>query len=431
MNEQEIKRSENANAIQRDLENQLRMFGASVADGVLNGFEGRGEEIGTHAKGVGNAFVNVVEHEMRSALYPEQTQAANTGAHAAEYRADPYQYDFQKARQNGGYQPNRTSTQRSWFSRFQKKPSFAMERAASSRTGTGVLQLVFGFSFGASMLLSGLICLSTGISVGGDVGFVTLITGIPLTIIGLPLSVMIPFGFKNVGLAKRMKRYAAEFGAEDAISLEHLIESVGYPHAEVLKDIRKIMKKNLCPLWFEERKQVLYLSQESYQTAKAELEAVRAATDGAGIEGDEALLQSISGFISVLGKQMRIMEEPEAITELDRMQETCRDIYDWIAGHPESAPRLRRFTSYYMPTTLKLLYSYNDVQGQQGENAQTIRNDIGRFLHTLNIAFDNLHDNLLSTTSLDVSAEIAALQGMLAQDGLSQTNDFGSGITLE
>ena len=66
-----------------------------------------------------------------------------------------------------------------------------------------------------------------------------------------------------------------------------------------------------------------------------------------------------------------------------------------------------------------LLHTYNDVQGQQGENAETIRRDIAGILHTLNQAYSNLYDNLLSDVAMDVSSEIAALQGMLANDGLT------------
>ena len=73
----------------------------------------------------------------------------------------------------------------------------------------------------------------------------------------------------------------------------------------------------------------------------------------------------------------------------------------------------------FRSTTLKLLHTYNDVQGQQGENAETIRRDIAGILHTLNQAYSNLYDNLLSDVAMDVSSEIAALQGMLANDGLT------------
>ena len=70
-------------------------------------------------------------------------------------------------------------------------------------------------------------------------------------------------------------------------------------------------------------------------------------------------------------------------------------------------------------STLKLLHTYNDVQGQQGENAETIRRDIAGILHTLNQAYENLYNNLLSDVVMDISSEIAALQGMLANDGLT------------
>ena len=76
------------------------------------------------------------------------------------------------------------------------------------------------------------------------------------------------------------------------------------------------------------------------------------------------------------------------------MQKTTESICAWLEAHPESLPKARRFAEYYIPTTLKLL-------------------------HTLNQAYDNLYDKLLSDVALDVSSEIAALQGMLANDGLA------------
>ena len=113
------------------------------------------------------------------------------------------------------------------------------------------------------------------------------------------------------------------------------------------------------------------------------------------------------------------MRDEQAVEELEQMQKTTAAICSWLEAHPESLPKARRFAEYYIPTTLKLLHTYNDVQGQQGENAQNIRRDIAGILHTLNQAYGNLYDNLLSDMAMDVSSEIAALQGMLANDGLT------------
>lgn len=60
------------------------------------------------------------------------------------------------------------------------------------------------------------------------------------------------------------------------------------------------------------------------------------------------------------------MQDERAVEELDHMQKTTQAICDWLEAHPESLPKARRFAEYYIPTTLKLLHTYNDVQGQQG-----------------------------------------------------------------
>ena len=136
--------------------------------------------------------------------------------------------------------------------------------------------------------------------------------------------------------------------------------------------------------------------------------------------GDALLnLDTARRFAAVLEKEQQLMQDAQAREELAAMHKTTTAICDWLEAHPESQPKTRRFAEYYIPTTLKLLHTYNDVQGQQGENAETIRRDIAGILHTLNQAYENLYNNLLSDVAMDISSEIAALQGMLANDGLT------------
>ena len=116
------------------------------------------------------------------------------------------------------------------------------------------------------------------------------------------------------------------------------------------------------------------------------------------------------------------MHDSQGREELETMQKTTTAICEWLEAHPESLPKARRFAEYYIPTTLKLLHTYNDVQGQQGANAESIRRDIAGILHTLNQAYEKLYDTLLQDVSMDVSTEIDTLEAMLRQDGL--THDF-------
>ena len=64
------------------------------------------------------------------------------------------------------------------------------------------------------------------------------------------------------------------------------------------------------------------------------------------------------------------MQDAQGREELETMQKTTTAICEWLEAHPESLPKARRFAEYYIPTTLKLLHTYNDVQGQQGEKCR-------------------------------------------------------------
>ena len=46
-------------------------------------------------------------------------------------------------------------------------------------------------------------------------------------------------------------------------------------------------------------------------------------------------------------------------------------------------------------------------------------------LYTINTAFQSLQDNLLKDTAMDVSAEISALETVLAQEGLTKDELLG------
>ena len=176
----------------------------------------------------------------------------------------------------------------------------------------------------------------------------------------------------------------------------------------------------------DEKAEKLYLTAEDYRAAQEAAAASKAPPqpEPATEKTDDVPLnlETARRFAAVLQQEKQLMQDAQGREELDHMQTTTTAICDWLEAHPESLPKARRFAEYYIPTTLKLLHTYNDVQGQQGENAETIRRDIAGILHTLNQAYDTLYDTLLSDVAMDVSSEIAALQGMLANDGLTGGN---------
>ena len=77
---------------------------------------------------------------------------------------------------------------------------------------------------------------------------------------------------------------------------------------------------------------------------------------------------------------------------------------------------------YYLPTTMKLLEAYEELDAQpvQGENIISSKKEIEDTIDTLNLAFEKLLDSLFQDTAWDVSSDISVLHTMLAQKGLTE-----------
>ena len=388
--------------IQQELENQMRAFGDTVSDAFAHGFEGRGMEIGDRAWGVGKAAVHAAKHIF--GLKNEQT------------------------------------------------PVELLRADGKKRSDAGVALLVVGITFTVIFGLGTLGCL---IGLGtispaalGDVVVSTaegggiLMTGTDYVmntaynVLGVVSGVLglatAGFGWMTACGAARMKAgrqmgqfadYADSVDYHKGLPVSMLADLTHQKPKKVHKRLQKYIRKGWLNAWLDDKTDTLYLTAEDYRAAQEALAAQR--TRPAPQPEQEAApetplnLETARRFAKVLEQEQQLMQDAQGAEELAHMQKTTEAICDWLETHPESLPKARRFAEYYIPTTLKLLHTYNDVQGQKGDNAENIRRDIAGILHTLNQAYSNLYDNLLSDVALDVSSEIAALQGMLANDGLT------------
>jgi hypothetical protein len=89
--------------------------------------------------------------------------------------------------------------------------------------------------------------------------------------------------------------------------------------------------------------------------------------------------------------------------------------------------------SYYLPTTVKLLKAYIELDRQtvNGENITNTKQEIEDALDTINDAFEKLLDSLFQNMAWDVSSDISVMQTMFAQDGLTpQEMSAQSGQTV-
>ena len=113
--------------------------------------------------------------------------------------------------------------------------------------------------------------------------------------------------------------------------------------------------------------------------------------------------------------------DDEAVSErIDRIERVTASIIHTLEEHPERIEDARRFMNYYLPTTMKLLESYNLMEDQsyQGKNIQAARRRIEDVLDKLVMAAEAQQDKLFRAEAMDVDAEIDALETMMASDGL-------------
>ena len=427
--------------VQQELERQLRELGDTMSDSFRHGFEGRGEEIGDRVWDVGRAAVNAAGYGIS-----EAGRAFQAGKQKYQKRAE----EARNATPSGENAGGMADWARNFFA---KKPEpTAIENirtSAKKRHSAGVAMLATGITFAVIFGITAIACFGTaGAFTSGSVmavdelvlgaaaetadTFLNAIGDLALGAIAATgwcsAAVTAVFGWLTAAGASRMKAAktlelyadtAEGFDWHKGLSLSMLADLTHKKKTKALKMLRKFIHKGWLSAWLDEKNDKLYLTAEDYRAAQEnqpQPEPEKAPEQAGEVPLN---LETTRRFAQVLEKEQELMEDERAVEELQHMQKTTESICAWLEAHPESLPKARRFAEYYIPTTLKLLHTYNDVQSQQGENAEAIRRDIAGILHTLNQAYDNLYDKLLSDVALDVSSEIAALQGMLANDGLA------------
>ena len=428
-------RNNEGRQVQQELEDQLRAFGDTMTDAFAHGFEGRGMDIGDRAWDVGKAAVHAANYGIGEAAKAFRGQGNSASGSAGQpFRAE-----------DAAGMPG-------WFRQIFVKPEPTpvenIRISAKKRYSAGCTLLAVGITFAVIFGLGTLGCL-IGLGVIsptalGDVVVSTaegggiLMTGTDyvmntaynaLGIVGSVLALatagfgaMIAAGASRFSASKKLGLLAdaaEKLNAQKGLSVAMLADLTHQTKKKALKKLRSYIHKGWLNAWLDDETETLYLTAEDYRAAKEAVAAAQPQPEKAETGDAPLSLDTARRFAAVLEKEQQLMQDAQAREELAAMHKTTTAICDWLEAHPESQPKTRRFAEYYIPTTLKLLHTYNDVQGQQGENAETIRRDIAGILHTLNQAYENLYNNLLSDVAMDISSEIAALQGMLANDGLT------------
>jgi len=140
--------------------------------------------------------------------------------------------------------------------------------------------------------------------------------------------------------------------------------------------------------------------------------------------GDPALDKMLKDGRLAIAEMKRLddnIAHPGISADIVRLEQVSQKIFDEVKRNPKKLPQIRRFMDYYLPTTLKLLNSYDRMSGAgvSGENIDTTLAKVEGMMRTIVAAFEKQLDSLYGAEALDISTDITVLENMMAREGLT------------
>ena len=219
-------------------------------------------------------------------------------------------------------------------------------------------------------------------------------------------------GISQTRLSRRQRLYMGVIGQRKSIFLTDLAGAAGVSVKRATRDIQDMLAEGILPMgYIDMASGRLVLTEEGYQPPEAQPQAQEA--EEKTEDDDNALLRQIKEINDAIpGEEMS--------RKIDRIGEITGRILDYQRRNPAKAPELRQFLNYYLPTTLRLLKTYAqlDAQGVDGENINASKQRIEGMMDKVVEGFEKQLDQLFQTDAMDIATDVEVLERMLEKDGL-------------
>lgn len=278
----------------------------------------------------------------------------------------------------------------------------------------------------------------------GILGILSLFIGSIASKIGTVMMIFLPamglsaiMGICGNRLRKKIKRfrsYVKTLNGKPYANVKDLAKSVRKSEKFVRKDLKKMIDKRMfleghldkngvCFMATDDAYEQYLETERNMEERKAE-EARRPKTQLS--EDVQKVIEEGNRYIEEIRRSNDAIPGVEISNKMYHLENVIRRIFQRVEKHPELINDLHKFMDYYLPTTMKLLNAYEelDKQDMQGENIKTAKSEIENTLDTINVAFENLLDSFYKETAWDVSSDISVLKTMFAQEGLTEKNNF-------
>ena len=234
-------------------------------------------------------------------------------------------------------------------------------------------------------------------------------------------------------LAINYSRYRRELGNSTIISIRDLASAVSQTEEETIKDLLYFMKQNYFKqARIVENDSIFILDIPTFKLYKENLGRVPSYEKDQIGPTDDFDTQKASDILTNCGKILMDMEEKAKKissssfrSNLAPLFENIKDILSILEKYPDKALALNKFNDFYMPTSSKLVESYQEFEALETTDAKILKSmaEIEGSIKTITEAFDKIKVDLISDRAMDIKTDIDTINLVLKQEGLVE-GDF-------
>lgn len=332
----------------------------------------------------------------------------------------------------------------------QRTPFFAVKVNKHSSNISGMIKIVIGSLID---FITGILILGSIVSISDGTSSLKTDLG-PLIFVGLIFAggtSLILSGKKKRALVKDYFHFGNIIGNRAYSTVKELADRTGRAPEYIVRQIKKMKQQGWLPyaaldrgettlmltddVYKEYLKSTAYM-QDTAATTKTEEEAPRKQDTSEDKEPEKVDYYTIDPKLpkevqDILKEGIEYLHKiryfndliPDTETMSDKLytlEATALSIFKKLRETPDIAGNLRKFMSYYLPTTEKLLQSYVDLrkQSQTVQNIANAQKEIEEATDVINDAFVKLLNQLFESTSWDIASDISVMKTMMKQDAL-------------
>jgi 5-bromo-4-chloroindolyl phosphate hydrolysis protein len=144
-----------------------------------------------------------------------------------------------------------------------------------------------------------------------------------------------------------------------------------------------------------------------------------------GDEKIDKLMAEGNVAIAEMARLRDSIKNPEVKKKIDEIMSITDKIFKDLVEDPSDYRQVKHFADFYLPTTMKLLNTYDRMSalGGMGQNIAGTMERIETILDTTLEGYKKQLDALFADQALDIETDIVVLKSMLKKEGLAD-RDF-------